>query len=106
MQWLYLSLATLFDVAGTAIIKVDRIHRPLALISALLCYGISTIPFAIALRKMDLGVAYAAWSALATIGVAAVGVLWFRESASTLKVISVALIVAGVCLLNISGVSR
>ena len=102
MQWLYLSLATMFDIAGSAIIKVERIHRPTAVIAAVLCYGISTIPFAVALRKMDLGVAYAAWSALATLGMAAVGILCFRESANLLKVISVGLIIAEVCLLNLS----
>jgi small multidrug resistance pump len=106
MQWLYLSLATLLDVAGTAIIKVERLQRPVAIVGALLCYGISTVPFMIALRKMDLGVAYAAWSALATLGVAAVGILCFRESASALKVVSVALIIAGVCLLNFSTLHR
>ena len=41
------------------------------------------------------------WSALGTVLVACIGMLWFKEPASAVKVFSLALIVTGLFLLNL-----
>jgi small multidrug resistance pump len=48
-------------------------------------------------------VAYAVWSGLGTALIATVGVLWMREPLTTLKVVSILLIIIGVIGLNSSG---
>ena len=101
MKWFYLSLATILDVAGTTVFKTDRFGRPGALVLGAGLYAVSMVPFMIALRRMDMSTAYAAWSALATVGMAIVGILYFRESASLLKIFSFGLIIIGVALLNL-----
>lgn len=50
-----------------------------------------------------LGVAYAIWSGVGTALIAAVGILWFKEPATALKLASLTLIVAGVVGLNLGG---
>ena len=63
---------------------------------------LSLVPFAVALRRYELSSAYAMWSALDLVIVTVVGILWMQESASLSKILALALIGAGVVLLNLS----
>ena len=56
-----------------------------------------------ALKKIDLGIAYAIWGAVGITIMAAIGIIFFKESISFLKVVSILLIVLGVIGLNLSG---
>ncbi|QBR05836.1 multidrug efflux SMR transporter [Streptomyces sp. S501] len=49
------------------------------------------------------GTAYAIWAGVGTAAVAAIGVLWMGESAGPAKLAGIALIVAGVVVLNLGG---
>ncbi len=66
-------------------------------------YGFSFTSFSLALKKIDVGIAYAVWSGLGTTLIATVGILWFREPLSALKIISIGLIIIGVIGLRLSG---
>jgi small multidrug resistance pump len=103
MQWLYLSASIIFDILATSLFKAHHLSRLQVYLGAFLFYGLSVVPFALAVRRMDLGLAYALWSALAILGVTFVGVLYFQESVTPLKVVSLGLIVAGIALLSFSG---
>lgn len=103
MQWLYLSASIVFDILATSLFKAHHLSRLQVYLGALLFYGLSAVPFALAVKRMDLGLAYALWSALAILGVTFVGVLYFQESVTPLKVVSLGLIVAGIALLSLSG---
>jgi small multidrug resistance pump len=56
-----------------------------------------------ALPEIDLSIAYAVWSDVGTAIVAAIGILWFGETAGAMKLLSLALIVLGVAGLHLSG---
>lgn len=56
----------------------------------------------IVLKRIDVGVVYAVWSGLGTVLVVLIGILWFREPATTLRIVSISLIILGVIGLNIS----
>ena len=58
------------------------------------------------LRKIDLSVAYAAWSGVGTALIATIGILYFRDPAMALKLISIGFIIAGVVGLNLSGANH
>lgn len=103
MQWLYLSASIIFDILAATLFKVHHLSRFRVYLGALLCYGLSIVPFALAVRRIDLGLAYAVWSALAILGVTVVGVLYFQESVTPLKILSLGLIIAGIALLSLSG---
>jgi len=66
-------------------------------------YALSFGMLTLALKKLDMSVAYAVWSGVGTALIATIGVLWFKEPATALKLISIALIIAGVVGLNMTG---
>jgi small multidrug resistance pump len=69
----------------------------------LLLYGSSLIPFGLALKRIDVSVGYAVWSALEIVLITCIGMVWFRETANPLKIVSLGLILLGVITLNLSG---
>jgi small multidrug resistance pump len=104
MHWLYLALAIGLDVSGTTCMKLSRgFTRLLPSALMVLFYGLSWTAGALALKKIDVSVAYAIWAGLGTALVATVGMLWLREPAGLLKGVSIGLIVLGIVGLNLSG---
>jgi len=57
----------------------------------------------LALKKFEIGMAYAIWSGLGTALIAVIGIYLFDETATLMKFLSIALIIAGVVGLNLSG---
>ena len=101
--WLWMAGAIAFEICGTTALKVsDGLTKlaPSALV--LLFYAGSFAMLALALKRVELGTAYAVWSGVGTAVIAAIGILVFRESASLLKLVSLALVVAGVVGLNLA----
>ncbi len=101
MAWLYLALAIIVEVAGTTCLKLS--HGLTRLIPSILLFVFYIASFAmaaLAIKVIDLSVAYAIWAGLGTAATATIGILWFKEPASALKLISIALIVIGVMGVN------
>jgi small multidrug resistance pump len=104
MTWLYLILAIAFEVSGTTCMKLSEGFTKLTpSILLIVFYTLSFGALTLALKKIDVSVAYAVWSGMGTALIATIGVLWFKEPATALKLISLALIIAGVVGLNLSG---
>jgi small multidrug resistance pump len=100
----YLLLAILAEVAGTTCVKLSEgFTRLLPSALILVFYGLSLGFLGLALKKVDLSLAYAIWSGLGIAFIASVGVLWFREPLTAVKVVSLGLIVVGVAGLNLGG---
>jgi len=103
MSWLYLILAILLEVSGTTCMKVSQgFTRFLPSVLMFLFYILSLSCLTMALKRIEVSVAYAVWSALGTAVIAAIGIVWFRESVNVLKIASLALIIAGVVGLHLS----
>jgi len=66
-------------------------------------YLASLAVLTLALKKIDVSVAYAVWAGLGTALIATIGIVYFHESATLLKIISILLIIAGVVGLHLSG---
>ena len=56
-----------------------------------------------ALKEIPVSVAYAVWSGLGTALIAAIGILWYREATTAIKLVSLSLIIMGVAGLHLSG---
>ena len=67
----------------------------------LLCYGASFFFLAHVLRSMPLGIAYAIWSGLGMVLVAAVGFFVFQQKLDLPAVVGLGLIIAGVLVVNL-----
>ena len=103
MAWLYLLLGVLLDVTATVCLKLSNGGtRLLPTVLTVALYAAGFWPLALALRQMPVGLAYAVWSALGTALVVAVGIVWFKEPASALKMVSLALIITGLFFLKLS----
>lgn len=65
-------------------------------------YILSLVCLTYALKKIDVGVAYAIWAGVGTALIAVIGIYFFREPATLLKLGSIALIIVGVVGLHLS----
>lgn len=71
-----------------------------------LFYGLAFTILSFALKKIEVGTAYAIWSGVGTALIATIGILFFGEGFTLSKIAFIALIMVGVIGLNISGASH
>ena len=104
MHWFYLVLAILLEVTGTTSMKMTAgFTRFWPTVTMIACYIGCFYFLPLAIRKVDLSVAYAMWSGIGTALIATIGVLWFREPVTLAKVAGLLAIIIGVVTLNLSG---
>ena len=101
--WVILSLAIVSEVVGTIFLKLSRgFENWWYAAPTYVCYAISFWLLAIALKKIELGVAYAVWAGAGTALVALVGLAIFDESMNVVKALSLGAIIFGVIGLHLS----
>lgn len=106
MGWVYLVSAIVLEVAGTTSMKLSEgFARFGPSVAIFVFYGLSFVALTLALKSFEISVAYAVWSGLGVALITLLGILYFQESVTALKLGSLALIVAGVVGLNL-GVSH
>ncbi len=71
-----------------------------------LFYAASFVALTFALKGIDVSLAYAIWSGIGTVIIATIGFLYFQETATALKIVSIGLIILGVAGLKLSGVNH
>ncbi|MGN6300875.1 MAG: DMT family transporter [Angustibacter sp.] len=107
MPWLLLSLAIGTEIAATVSLKASEgFTRLVPSIIVVVGYVASFALLARALRTIEVGVAYAIWSAVGTAAVAVLGILLFGESATLAKAFWIGVIIVGVVGLQVSGASH
>jgi small multidrug resistance pump len=101
---LYLAAAIVLEICGTTSLKLSQGFTRIGPTGAVaVCYAASFALLSLALRGIDLSIAYAVWSGVGTAIVASIGIIWFDEPAGAWKLLSLALIVLGVAGLHLSG---
>jgi small multidrug resistance pump len=101
MPWIFLSIAILFEVAGTTSMKLSRGFAEL-LPSVAVFYLCSATAVVLALRRLELSIAYAVWSGVGTALTVIIGIAYFREPLTAMKLASIALVVIGVAGLSLT----
>ncbi len=106
MAWFMVVVAGLFETGFAVLLKqshgITQLWPTVGFaVCALISFGLLTI----ALKKLEVGSAYAVWTGLGAAGTALVGIWVLGESASVVKIVSIGLILAGVIGLNLSGVT-
>jgi small multidrug resistance pump len=103
LYWFYLVLAIVTEVAGTTFLKLsDGMTKIVPIILTFVLYGVSFVFLGLCLKKIDVGVSYAIWSGLGTALITIVGIMYFKEPMSALKIASIVLIIVGVVGLNLT----
>ncbi len=103
IAWLLLLFAIAMEVSGTTCMKLSQGFTQLwPTVLVFVFYGFSFTASTFALKTIDVSIAYAVWMALGTTIIAIIGLVWFNESLSPLKVLALLMIITGVVLLNLS----
>ena len=97
MSWIILFVAGLFEIGWAVGLKYTegftRLGASLATFASML---VSVWLLGVALRSLPLGTAYAVWTGIGTVGTALLGIVLFREPATTVRLVCIGLIVAGI----------
>jgi len=102
VHWWYLALAIAAEVVATSALKAAAgFTRPLPSVLVGLGYGIAFYCLSLSLKVVPVGVAYAIWSGVGTALIAVIGWLLFGQKLDLAAFIGLALIVAGVAVLQI-----
>jgi small multidrug resistance pump len=107
--YLYLLTAIVFETIGTSALQAsEQFTRPKPLLLTAVCYGATFYFLSLALRTMPVGIAYAIWSGLGIVLIALIGLAWFGQKLDLPALIGLALIIAGVIVINLfsSAVTR
>jgi small multidrug resistance pump len=97
MHWYFLATAIAFEVAGSTSMKLSQGLSKLGpTVMMFAFYGVAFACNAMALKVLDLSVTYAIWSGMGTALVAIIGMTWFQEPVTALRVGSIGLILMGV----------
>jgi len=104
MSWFYLILGIILEVSGTTCMKLSQGFTHLwPSVLMFILYGLGFTSVNLAFAKIDVSIGYAVWSGVGTILIASVGIVWFKEPISALKIISLGLIIVGVIGLKFGG---
>lgn len=103
MNWIILIVAGLFEVGWAVGLKYTggftRLWPTLGtIISMIISLGL----LGIAMKGLPLGTAYSIWVGVGAVGTVILGIVLLGESASVARMISVALIIAGIIGLKLS----
>lgn len=103
MAWILLVLAGLFEVGWAIGLKyTEGFSRLWPTIWTALAMIISLWLLGIAMKSLPVGTAYSIWVGVGTVGTVILGIVLLGEPASTPRLISVALIMAGIIGLKIA----
>ncbi len=82
LAWIYLAAAITTEVIGTVFLRfTDGFTRPLLSALVVVIYGVSLWLTALALRELEVSLAYAVWAGVGTAAVAVIGMAAMGESA-------------------------
>jgi len=107
MAWLMVVVAGLLETGFAISLKMSHGFTRLTptilfMVCALASFGLLTL----ALKKLEVGPAYAVWTGIGAAGTAIAGMIWLSESTSVLKIVSISLVIAGVVGLQLSGIDH
>ncbi len=102
MTYLYLILAILAETIGTTALQASQqFTRAGPAVVVVISYAVSFYLLALVLRTMPVGVAYAIWSALGIVFIAAIGFLVFGQRLDAPALLGIGLIMAGILVIHL-----
>jgi quaternary ammonium compound-resistance protein SugE len=103
MAWFWLILGGLFEVGFTTALRfVDGFRNLGWTLAFLVSVGLSMALLEIASRTIPMGTAYAVWAGIGAIGTVIVGMAFFDEPATTIRLLLILVIVAAIAGLKLA----
>lgn len=102
MSWIYLLIASLFEVGWPISLKMAELTsaKALWLIIAIISMALSGVFLYYAQKEISIGTAYAVWTGIGASCTFIIGILFFNDTANLMRFLGVMLIIFGVILLK------
>ena len=103
MAWAILIVAGIFEVIWAVALKYSEGFTKLwPSVIFIIAAWLSFACLSLALKHIPMGSAYAVWTGIGAVGIAIIGMVWFSEPATLLRIACIALIVIGIAGLKLS----
>jgi small multidrug resistance pump len=102
LNYVYLVVAVVFEVIATTALK--QTHGFTRLLPSLVSIGGYALAFyflSLPLRSLPVGVVYALWCGAGIVLITVIGWVWFRQALDVPALVGMALIMAGVIVINL-----
>lgn len=102
VTYIYLILAIVAETIGTTALQASQQFSKLGpSIIVIVAYAVSFYLLALALKTIPVGIAYAVWSGLGMVMIAAIGWVVFRQSLDVAAIIGLSMILGGVLVIHL-----
>ena len=102
MHWLYLSTAIVAEVVATSALKASEGFSKLGpSILVIAGYWIAFYFLSLTLKTIPVGIAYAIWSGVGIVLISLIGWLLYKQALDVPALAGIALILAGVAVINL-----
>ncbi|MED3965859.1 DMT family transporter [Niallia taxi] len=103
MSWIFLILAGVFEVIGVMGMNLIKKNKSIKSIAILLFGFIISFSFlSLAMQSLPMGMSYAVWTGIGTVGGTIVGMLFYGESKDWKRISFIAMIIIAVVGLKLS----
>lgn len=104
MSWTYLIIAGFMEIGWPLGFKLSQTsdHRIIWIIFSVLSMAGSGLFLYLAQRTIPIGTAYAVWTGIGAVGTFTLGILFFKDPATTIRMASAGLVVIGLVGLKLS----
>lgn len=103
MAWFWLIAGGIFEVGFTTSLRfVDGFRSLPWTLAFLVSVAISMGLLELASRQIPMGTAYAVWGGIGAVGTVLVGMIWFDEPATTIRLLLILAIVAAIAALRLT----
>ena len=103
MAWVWLVIGGMFEVGFTTSLRfVDGFRNLPWTLAFLVSVAISMALLELASRTIPMGTAYAVWGGIGAVGTVLVGILWFQEPSSLIRIMLIFAIVAAIAALKLT----
>lgn len=102
MGWVYLAIAIVSEVIGTLALKASNgFSHSVASTVCIVAYCIAFYFLSLVVKTVPVGVAYAVWSGAGIVLITSIAALWFKQIPDLAALVGIALIIAGVVVINV-----
>jgi small multidrug resistance pump len=102
--WMMLAVAIAAEIVGTTALKLSQGFSRFGWTAVVVIgYAASFYLLSQTLKTLPIGIVYAIWSGVGTVGTAIIGLAFFGEAFTALKAAGIAMIIGGVLVLNLGG---
>ena len=99
MNWIALIIAGIFEIGwplGLKMSQQEGNNKSLWILVAVVSMSISGVLLWYSQKSISIGTAYAIWTGIGAIGTLGVGIFFFGDSTSTLRLLAASLIIIGI----------